>query len=264
MATTTGTVLSLQYNYMNQYQNWSGTGTISPDLNSDKQIRTNFYTLGFQSMLNREWGIMGEVPMWTRYFETIDDDGNLASVTHTAIGDVRLLGMYTGLSEDMSTAVMFGIKLPTGPMDLSLMDRDTQIGTGTTDALLGAYQMGQEEGWGWFAQFMWMHALNTRDEYRPGDGLDITVAAHYDGLIKDYHLVPMMQLIGSFRGSDSGSNAEPDNSGYQRLFLAPGLEVNAMGSLRMYLDVRIPLVTHVTGVQLVAPYLTNLTLSLGV
>jgi len=264
MATTTGTIISLQYDYMNQYDNWSGSGKVSPDLNGDKQILTNFYTLGFQSMISREWGIMGELPLWTRYFRTTDDGGNPASVTHTAVGDLRLLGMYTGFSEDMSTALMFGIKLPTGPIDLSLMDRDTQIGTGTTDALLGAYQMGQEENWGWFGQFMWLHALNTRDDYRPGDGLDITVAAHYDGLIKNYGVVPMVQLLGSFRWSDSGINADPDNSGYQRLFLAPGFEMNAIGSLRMYADMRIPLVTHVTGTQLVAPYLMNLTLSLGI
>lgn len=264
MATTPGTTLSFQYNYMNQYDNWNGSGNASPDLNDDKQILTSFYTLGFQTMISREWGIMGELPLWTRYFRTIDDDGNLASVTHTAAGDVRLLGMYTGFSEDMSTGLMFGLKLPTGPIDLSLMDRDTQIGTGTTDALLGAYQMGQEDGWGWYGQFMWLHALNARDDYRPGDGLDITFAAHYDKLLHDYNIVPIVQLVGSFRGTDSGINADPDNSGYQRLYLAPGFELNVNGGLKLYADMRIPLVTHVTGNQLVAPYLANLTVSLGI
>src|SRR5271169_4794229 len=57
MATTTGTTFSFQYNYMNQYNNWSGTSIASPDSNGDKQILTSFYTLGFQTMINREWGI---------------------------------------------------------------------------------------------------------------------------------------------------------------------------------------------------------------
>ena len=264
MATTPGTTLSLQYNYMNQYNNWNGAASASPDLNSDKQILTNFYTLGFQTMISRDWGVMGELPVWTRYFKTTDDNGNPVSATHTAAGDVRLLGMYTGLSEDMSIAFMFGLKLPTGPFDLSLLDRDTQIGTGTTDALLGAYQMGQEDGWGWYGQFMWLHALNARDDYRPGDGLDITVAAHYDKLLTDYNIVPIVQLVGSFRGTDSGINADPDNTGYERLYLSPGIEMNLNGSVRLYADMRIPLVTHVTGNQLVAPYLANLTLSFGI
>ncbi len=264
MATTTGTTLSLQYNYMNQYNNWSGMNSASPDSNGDKQILTSFYTLGFQTMFDRDWGIMGELPVWDRYFKTTDDNGNLVSVSHTAVGDARLLGMYTGISEDMSTALMFGVKLPTGPFDLSLMDRDTQIGTGTTDVLLGAYRMGQETGWGWYGQFMWLHAMDARDGYRPGDGLDVTLAAHYDELLLDYNVVPMVQLIGSFRGADNGVNADQDNSGYKRLYFAPGFELKLSGGLRVYADVRLPLITDVRGNQLVAPSLANLTLSLGI
>jgi hypothetical protein len=164
----------------------------------------------------------------------------------------------------MSTALLFGVKLPTGPFDLSVMDRDTQIGTGTTDALLGAYQMGQESGWGWYGQFMWLHALNERDGYKPGDGLDVTVAAHYDKLLEDYNVVPMVQLVGSFRGADSGVEADPGDSGYSRLYLAPGIEMNVSGGLRIYADIRLPLYTNVRGDQLVAPFLANLTLSLGI
>ena len=124
--------------------------------------------------------------------------------------------------------------------------------------------MGQEDGWGWFGQFMWQHAMDTREGYKPGDGLDVTVAAHYDNLLHDYNIVPMVQLIGSFRGADSGINADPDDSGYQRLYLAPGFELNMLGGMKVYADVRIPLVVNVRGYQLVAPYLANLTLSLGV
>jgi hypothetical protein len=264
MATTTGTTLSLQYNYMNQYNDWNGTNLASPDLNGDKKIETSFYTLGFQTMFNRDWGVMGELPAWNRYFKTTDDAGDPVSVTHNAIGDMRLMGMYTGISEDMSSALLFGVKLPTGPFDLSVMDRDTQIGTGTTDALLGAYQMGQESGWGWYGQVMWIHAMDSRDNYKPGDGVDVTAAAHYDKLMLDYNVVPMVQLIGSFRGADSGSEADPDDSGYSRLYVAPGVEMNVSGGLRLYADFRIPLYTNVRGYQLVAPYLANVTLSLGI
>ena len=73
----------------------------------------------------------------------------------------------------------------------------------------------------------------------------------------------MLQLIGSFRGHDSGENADPENTGYQRLLIAPGIEMSAFGGARIYADARIALVTHVTGVQLVAPYLLNVTLSFG-
>lgn len=70
-------------------------------MNDDKQIRTSFYTLGFIYMPNREWGVMVQAPVWNRYFKTAEDDGDLASVVHSALGDVRVMGTYTGISEDM-------------------------------------------------------------------------------------------------------------------------------------------------------------------
>ena len=264
MPTSSGFGAFLQYNYMDQAKNWGNWKSASPDANDDKEIRTNFYTLGLQFMADRNWGIMVETPMWNRYFRTMDDDGNLASATHTSFGDVRLLGMYTGLSEDMSTGIQFGLKLPTGSFTESLLDRDTQIGTGTTDLLLGGYQMGQEKGWGWYAQIMWQHAFNERDGYRPGDSFDASAGIHYDGLLNSFRIVPMVQLAGSFRGTDSGDNADPDNTGYGRLYISPGLQAVATPHLNLYADLRIPLLTHVNGNQLVAPALVNLTASYSI
>ena len=155
----------------------------------------------------------------------------------------------------MSTAIQFGLKLPSGPFAESLLDRDTQIGTGTTDLLLGGYRMGQENLWGWYAQLLWQHALGTRDGYRPGDSFDLNAGIHYDGLLADFRVVPMIQFAGSFRGIDSGAHADPDNTGYDRLYIAPGIQIVATNRLSIYGDVRIPLLTHVRGIQLVAPAL---------
>jgi len=258
MPTSEGFGAYLQYNYMNQTRNWSDWQSAPADSNQDQEIRTNFYTFGIQYMADRDWGFMAEAPVWSRYFRTTEDGGNIASVTHTSLGDVRLMGVYTGLSEDMSTGVRFGLKLPTGPFDESLFDRDTQIGTGTTDFLLGGYQMGQEVGWGWYAQLMWQHAFNTRDAYRPGDSFDVNTGIHYDGLLASLRIVPVLQLAGSFRGIDSGDNADPGNTGYERLYVVPGIQIVASIHLTLYGDLRIPLSTHVRGVQLVAPALVNL------
>lgn len=172
MATSMGLRAYLTYDYMDQYYNWNGWSRSDASLNPDKVIRSGFYTLGVQDMLSRDWGVMVEAPIWNRYFKTTNDAGGLASVNHTSIADVRVMGMYTGISENMSTAIQFGLKLPTGPFNQSLMDRDTQIGSGTTDLLLGGYQMRQYNSWGWFGQVLWEHALNYRDGYRPGDSLD--------------------------------------------------------------------------------------------
>ena len=260
MATSEGLRTFLTYDYMDQNNNWGNWGTAASSLNDDKIIRTGFYTLGLQDMFSREWGVMVEAPVWNRYFKTIDDAGNPASVTHTSLGDLRLLGMYTGISEDMSTAVQFGLKLPTGPFNQSLMDRDTQIGSGTTDLLLGGYQMRQYDTWGWFGQLLWEHAFNSREEYRPGDSFDLTAGVHYDGLQSRFSIVPILQLEASFRGMDSGSNADPGNTGYDRLYISPGIEANLFEGMQLYANVRVPVLTHVNGYQLVAPALFEVTL----
>ncbi|HVN47770.1 MAG TPA: hypothetical protein VMU30_02995 [Bacteroidota bacterium] len=261
MPTSSETTIYFMYNYMDQNANWSGSSSAARILNDDKEIRTNFYTLGIQYMADRDWGITVDVPVWNRYFLTTDDDGNLASVNHTAVSDMRITGMYTGLSEDMSTGIVFGVKLPTGPFNESLFDRDTQIGTGTTDVLLGGYHMRQEHGWGWFAHAMIQYALNMRDAYRPGNNFDVSAGVHYDNLWNTYGIVPILQVVASFRGEDNGANADPDNTGYQRVYIAPGFKIAASGSLNIFADVKLPVMTHIQGNQLVAPSLATVAVS---
>ena len=88
---------------------------------------------------NRNWGASLELPYWHRMFKTTDPDtGDIVSSTHGAIGDVRVKGVYTGFSADMSTGLTFGLKLASGDHSYANFDPDTQIGSGSTDLLLGA------------------------------------------------------------------------------------------------------------------------------
>ncbi len=48
------------------------------------------------------------------------------SFEHSALGDIRIEGMYTGFSDDMSTGVRFGVKLASGDFTYSNFDRDTR------------------------------------------------------------------------------------------------------------------------------------------
>ncbi|MCL4509801.1 MAG: hypothetical protein M1470_01855 [Bacteroidetes bacterium] len=267
MITGTGLRVFFQYSYMDQNRNWSRLSLAESSFNNDKEIRTSFYTLGFQYMFDRDWGIMGQFPYWDRYFNTIDNFGAPVSVDHKAIGDVRLLGMYTGFSPDMSKALLFGVKLPTGPTNLSIMDRDTQIGTGTTDLLLGGYHAAQLDYWGWYLQIMWRHALNTYQDYRPGDSYNMALGFHYDSFLQDssgedkYKFTPIVQLIASIRNRDSGANSDPSNTGFQRLYVAPGFEIDLKNNWQLYGEVQVPVYTLVNGYQLVALLLFNASIS---
>ena len=67
----------------------------------------------------------------------------------------------------------------------------------------------------------------------------------------------MAQVIFSERTSDSGSNANPDDTGYQRLMLSPGIEFH-IHPVKIYADAEFPVFQHFTGNQLAAPVLFKL------
>ena len=74
-------------------------------------------------------------------------------------------------------------------------------------------------------------------------------------------IVPVAQVIGSYRTSDSGPNAaNPVASGYQRILLSPGIEFH-MHPISVYADVEFPVLQRVTGNQLVAPALFKMVIS---
>src|ERR1039457_1851701 len=130
-----GGMTFLQYAYQDQNRNWSGQSPAPADNNDDKEIQTHFATVGLQYMFNRSWGVQAEVPYDFRYFKKRDDAGNIVSRNWSQLGDIRIEGIYTGFFADQSAGVTFGVKLPTGShtFDPDIVDRDTQIGTGSTD-----------------------------------------------------------------------------------------------------------------------------------
>ena len=139
------------------------------------------------------------------------------------------------------------------------------LGTGSTDLLIGGYRRGTlaaAPNWGWFVQGNLDQPVLISDGYRPGLELDAAAGFHYDGWTAGGVLVsPIAQVIGSDRARDSGPNsADPVASGYQRLFLSPGIELN-LHPVRVYADVEFPVYQHMTGNQLVAPVLVKVSAS---
>jgi len=261
------TTVFLQASYLDQNSNWAGGSSAPKADNDDKHIRSEFYVAGLQEMFNRDWGIMVELPYTQRHFSTLDDDtGALADFNHGSIGDIRISGMYTGFSEDMSTGLSFGLKLATGDWQYPGFDRDTEIGTGTTDLLLGGYHQTHfgQGNWGGFIQTQLDQPLNTRAGYRPGTELDTAFGVYSSGwnLGSGVRLTPILQALVSLRARDAGENADPANSGYQRLLFAPGLELR-IRRIRLYADVESPVYQHVNGNQLVPHWQGKLTASLG-
>jgi len=264
-----GGLAFVQYDYINQGQNWHNSHSAGADDNHHKQVRTQVVTAGAQYMFNRKWGMSLRVPYMERkavnenHSHMEDEHGHeehitsISSSSRRSIGDVRVNAIYSGLFDDMSTGITFGLKLPTGNYkDSALGHRDMRIGTGSTDLILGAYHMGNldaEAKFNYFFQTSWQHALLTRDNYRIGDEISAAIGAYYNagsvGAIK--RVAPILQITSANRLRDSGANAVAQNSGYRQVFFAPGIELN-FDRYKLYADVGFPLYQDVNGNQLVA------------
>jgi len=255
----TGFATWLRWSMMDQNKNWEGTSSAPASDNADKEIRTNFYTIGGMYMASRKWSFMAELPVYHRSLETTDDGtvagpaGTIYTGHITDMGDLQLMTVYTGFSPDMSTGVLFGLKLPTGnytgptgPLGGPEFDRDSLPGTGSTDWMIGAYHLGglsADNRLAYFAQFRYDMPFMVRNSYRPGNEVDAAIGLTYDFgavgvLTRD---APVIQLLASQRNHDTGSEADPLNSGYTRYLIAPGIDLRFRDNWRLYADAEIPI-----------------------
>jgi hypothetical protein len=246
-----------RYNYMDQNQNWIHSSSGPSSANQDKALDTNFFFAGGEYMINSDWTVMAEMPFYHRSLTTTDDGtvfgppGSIYTGYLSSPGDLQLLGMYTGFSPDLSNGLGFGVKLPTGddtgpkgPLGGYEFDRDSLPGTGSTDLMFEGYHTGNvslSPALSWFAQGKYQFAVATHDSYRPGNELDAAAGLTYDfgpsGPFSD--VMPLVQLIDSWRAHDQGLAADPPNSGYERVLVAPGIEVQ-MQKFRVFADVELP------------------------
>ena len=253
------------YAYQDQSRNWNGTSQAPAADNEDKQIRTDFFDVGIQYLFNRSWGAQLQVPFAYRYFK-VEDAGKNLSTSWGSLGDLRVEGIYTGFSSDLSSGVTFGLKLPTGNDNYNpaVVDRDTQIGSGSTDILLGGFHRNsftQDMKWDWFTQLQLDVPVLIQAGYRPGVELNTSAGLDYKGWsLGGMNISPVAQAIVSYRSSDSGDASASEDSGYERLLLAPGVEFS-MHPVKIYADVELPVFQNVNGNQLVAPVLVKVNVS---
>ena len=279
-----GLSVFLSYDSMNQDRNHEQDHAANPDDNSDKRIDNSFYTIGANAMIDHTWIVMAELPLVHRRFTTTGADlqGNpvIETVPLTDIGDMLVNLTYTGFSSDMSTGIGLGLKLPTGrstsPTDRYgglPYDRDSLPGTGSIDLQVDGFHVGHRGPVYWFAQAQYRFAVATRDDYRPGNELDGALGVSYDLPTRGMRVSPVLQLLGSVRAHDTGGEADPLNSGYRRLLIAPGARVQLTRKLSIYGDVELPIAQYVnaarsvaiegTSGQLVAPALFKLQVNYG-
>jgi hypothetical protein len=212
------------------------------------------------------------------------------------LGDIEIDAMYTGFFNDMSTGVMFGLKLPTGSFTAPGLDRDNQLGTGSTDLVVNFFHRGMITGdnaWQYYDQirfqqpFAYQAAADPAGNvdgnpgvvqtYKPGLQVDGAFGILYNNLYNVLgfdKITPLGQVIISHRDHDNGTGADPLNSGFDRVMLSPGIELTKVIDeannrvMKFYADIEIPVYYRTNAGfngasigQLIAPYMVKVVTS---
>ncbi|MEN6585365.1 MAG: transporter [Sulfuricella sp.] len=241
-----GLLLDLRYSYARADTLRAGSSKITPEApsGSDAEIedqRTINQVLNFSAdyTINSRWNIALGVPLvrrdHTHTFDSSISGPFTQQATFSQVGDIRVVGKYKFDLGGMhsGSGIRFGLKLPTGATNKTMtppdpadpatpyaLERSAQPGSGSTDAILGAYYFHNLPGadWGWFVSGQIQSAIATKDNYRPGNELSFDLGTHY-AIAPD--LNALLQLNVQHRERDSGANANPASGGYS-INLSPG------------------------------------------
>ena len=267
-----GTTIGIRYDYVPQTRLRTGTHDVGAvALPTDREIERSTYnhyaTLSVDHALNPDWAVAVQLPFSYRPHRTIAEDTTDPSTSRTGgLGDVRLTSRYQGFGGPGITGIQFGVKLPTGrthqnfrdgPEAGEPVDRGLQPGTGTVDAIVGAYHFGRLAGnFDYVLQVQADIPLDSGSHFRPGIAGTASVGVQYTGW---QAAIPQVQFNLRATGKDHGAEADRPNSGGEQLYVAPGLTFPLGGHLSAFGIAQLPLYNHVNGYQLVPRY----TLSFG-
>jgi hypothetical protein len=257
--------------YIDQDQPRAGTndvavGAIARHHDEVRTINRNVFAT-FDYGISDALGVSVVVPWVDREHEHVHihrGERITESWKFSGLGDIRVIGRYqfaTTPFDPQATRAGFagitgGLKLPTGRTTLAnaegeAAERTLQPGSGTTDALLGAYYrqaLGDLDA-SWFVQANAQLPLASHRGFRAGRQVLIDIGARYEATDR---LALMLQFNAHYKGRDAGDEAEPEDSGSRTLSISPGITFAVTPAFQLYAFVQLPLHRQVNGVQLVA------------
>jgi hypothetical protein len=268
LSSNEGLRIDVRYSYAKADQFRSGSSKITPEEPSgsdeeieDKRTVNQILDIDAEYTINPRWNIELGVPVVMRDHTHTFDSSVSAPFTQEAkfdsLGDIRVVAKYKfDLGSITSgSGIRLGVKLPTGAIDKTMtppdpadptvpypLERSSQPGTGSTDAILGAYYFRSypEKEWGWFASAQAQSAVSTRDDYRPGRILGLDLGVHRS---LSPSLSGLLQLNAQYRSRDTGGNANPASGGYS-WNLSPGLSYELTPQWQVYGFVQVALKQH--------------------
>ena len=267
VAASRGWRFDARYDFFEQDQLREGTDSVARkqfDFPNEREVQK--YTINRNATFSvdyspgKDWAVNVSLPWFDRSHATIAAGDTEVSASHDrGIGDLRVVGRYSGFGAQRSTGALFGLKLPTGntndafesgPQRGQIVDRGLQLGTGTTDLVAGIYHFDAlAPDWGYFAQALVQHALDSHAGFRPGDGLNLNLGLRYTASAM---FVPQLQLNVRAERREQGVNADVENSGATLGYISPGITWNPTRRLALLAFVQVPIYQRVNGLQLEA------------
>lgn len=268
LVTQPGQALTIRYDYVPQAVLRTGTERVDtakidlpPEREIERRTDNHYVTLSYDRQFASDWGISVALPVLWRPHRTIAEDTTEESRSNThGLGDVRISARWQGLSTPRGvTGLQFGLILPTGSFRQTFrsgpeageeVDRGLQPGTGTTQAVLGAYHYRRiGRNFAVVGQAQVQFALNSRDNYTPGTVVEASGAVQWLGLGKG-SVIPQVQVNGRVSVRDRGDNADRENSGGEQVYLSPGVTAKLSERLSAFANVQLPVYARVNGYQL--------------
>lgn len=291
-----GLRLNFEYDYIDQDQLRSGTGTATPAqvVNApsnpalgggeiEKQTINRYATVGLYYTPVPSWNLAVLVPYVMRTHTTYGQQSTPYTSSETApdqisgarlseLGDIKLIGSYQGLLPTHNLGVQLGVKLPTGRYGTSVnfdtgpnvgapLDASLQPGSGSTDVIVGAYYyQAVSQNFDAFINGQFQSAVAHKQD-QPGNdfrpGNALTVSV---GLRyeADPRWVPQLQLNLSHKSADQGALADtPDTEGTVA-YLSPGITLKVTGHLHVYGFAQVPVYSRLDGYQLAPRWTASL------
>lgn len=228
------------------------------------RTREKSWIATFDYAFDPRWGVTVSVPYIRRKHEQLvtpeaPDEPFVEPLHVSELGDIRVVGRYQFFNDAslehgaMAAGLNAGLKLPTGKDDVTYGDGTRaepglQAGTGTTDAIVGAY-LRQTFGphLSWFGQVYFQTAMNSNDDFKPGNKTRIDLGIRY-AASDAISLLLQANLLHAAK--DKGARAEPANTGSRMIALSPGVSAFVAKSTQVYAFYQRPVYQHVNGVQL--------------
>jgi len=265
------TRLDLRMEYIHQDQLRSGTDkVVGGGHHQEVETYNRNWVLGLSHAFTPDWNLSIQLPVVSRDHLHIHHHHGVPLPERwdfTRLGDVRVLAhvRLDGMPApaDGTLGLIGGVKLPTGSTDVrnrdgDVAERSLQPGSGSTDLIAGGFVSGSLAQADWHTQLRWQHAVNERQDYRPGDQVGLDAGMRYP--LGAVHALAQINLL--WRAHDMGDNAEPDDSGGRFVYFSPGMAVPLGRDAQIYGLLQLPLYQNVQGTQLTADWAATMGLTM--